>query len=277
MSLPKELPAHTMIKSTTLILALGFCLAPPLAQAKEDTKDGPRVEIKCLVPENKIAEISAKLDLASKTPIVRVVCFFDTSSLALFHHVPTKLILRSRSDSSGTDTTVKVRGAKMEGGGDVECESDKVCGKEPTESCSITNDKPQRAEIKTANCGTDIKKIFSKKQEAMAEKAFEKIDWDKLQPYGPVQGVQVWKKIEVAAIPGVREAGPLLTVERWDLPARLGKPPKILFEVSAKVPVADEPKDSKWLADFLALPGSGSEESETKTKIVLEHFAEQSP
>lgn len=258
--------------STRVLLALGLFLSPSLAPAKE-----PRVEIKCLVPEDKIAEISAKLDLASKTPIVRVVCFFDTGSLDLFHHVPSKLILRSRSDSSETDTTVKVRGAKMEENEDVECESDKVCGKEPTESCSITNDKEQRAQIKTANCGTDIKKIFSEKQEAMAAKAFPKIDWHKLQPYGPVQGVQVWKKIEVPAIPDVREAGPLLTVERWDLPARQGKHPKILFEVSAKVPLADEPKASKWLADFLALPDSGSEESETKTKIVLEHFAEKSP
>lgn len=266
-----------MIKSTTLILALGFCLSPSLAPANEDKKNGPRVEIKCLVPENKIGEISAKLDLASKPPIVRVVCFFDTGSLDLFHHAPTRLILRSRSDSSETNTTVKVRGGKMEKNEDVECESDRVCGKEPTESCSITNDKEQRAEIKTANCGTHIKKIFSEKQEALAKKAFANIDWDKLQPYGPVQGVQVWKKIAVAAIPGVREAGPPLTVERWDLPARQGKPPKTLFEVSAKVPLADEPKMSKWLADFLALPGSENEESETKTKLVLQHFADPSP
>lgn len=267
----------TMITPTTLILALGFCLPPLLVQAKEEKKNGPRVEIKCLVPENKIAEISAKLDLASKTPIVRTVCFFDTKALALFQHVPAKVILRSRSDSSETDTTVKVRGAKVEENEGVECESDKVCGKEPTESCSITNEKQQREEIKTANCGTDIKKIFSEKQEAMAKKAFAEIDWHKLQPYGPVQGVQVWKKLEVVAIPGVRDAGPPLTVERWDLPARQGKPPRILFEVSAKVSIADEPKMSKWLADFLALPDSGSEESETKTKIVLEHFADKSP
>jgi hypothetical protein len=266
-----------MTKALAITAVLGFCLSPSLAPAKEEKKNEPRVEIKCLVPENKIAEISAKLDLASKTPIVRVVCFFDTDSLDLFHHVPTQLILRSRSDSSETDTTVKVRGAKMEKNEDVECESDKVCGKEPTESCSITNDKEQRAEIKTANCGKDIKKIFSQKQRALAEKDMGKLAWHKLQPFGPVQGVQVWKKIEVAAIPGVREAGPPLTVERWDLPARQGKPPRILFEVSAKVSIADEPKISKWLADFLALPDSGSEESETKTKIVLEHFAEKSP
>lgn len=260
-----------MIKSYTLIVVLGFCLSPRLTPA-EDKPDIPRVEIKCLVPENKIAEISAKLHLASKTPLVRVVCFFDTSKLALFHHTPS-VILRSRYDSSETDTTAKVRGARMEGE-DVECESDKVCGKERTESCSVTNEKQEKAEIKTANCGKDIKKIFSKKQEAMAQKAFGKIDWEKVQPYGPVEGVQVWKKIEVPPILGVREAGPPLTVERWDLPARQGKPPKILFEVSAKVPLAEEAKVSKWLDDLLALPQSGNEESEAKTKVVLQHFAD---
>jgi hypothetical protein len=260
-----------MIKSYTLIVVLGFCLSPRLTPAK-DKPDKPRVEIKCLVPENKIGEISAKLDLASKTPLVRVVCFFDTSKLALFHHTPS-VILRSRYDSSETDTTAKVRGARMEGE-DVECESDKVCGKERTESCSVTNEKQEKAEIKTANCGKDIKKIFSKKQEAMAQKAFGKIDWKKVQPYGPVEGVQVWKKIEVPPILGVREAGPPLTVERWDLPARQGKPSKILFEVSAKVPLAEEAKVSKWLDDLLALPESGNEESEAKTKVVLQHFAD---
>lgn len=254
---------------TTLALAVAFCLSPSLAPAK---KDEPRVEIKCLVPENKIGEISAKLKLPSEPTLVRVVCFFDTSKLVLFHHTPS-VILRSRYDSSETDTTAKVRGAKMEGE-DVECESDKVCGKDRTESCSVTNEKQERAEIKTANCGKEIKKIFSKKQEAMAAKAFGKIDWEKLQPYGPVEGVQVWKKLEVPPIPGVREAGPPLTVERWDLPARQGKPAKVLFEVSAKVPLAEEAKVSRWLDDLLALPESGNEESEAKTKVVLQHFAE---
>jgi hypothetical protein len=255
--------------SITLASALAFCLSPSLALAK---KDEPRVEIKCLVPENKIAEISTKLNLPPEPTLVRVVCFFDTDKLELFHHTPS-VILRSRYDSSETDTTAKVRGAKMEGE-DVECESDKVCGKERTESCSVTNEKQERVEIKTANCGKEIRKIFSKKQEAIAEKAFGKINWEKLQPYGPVQGVQVWKKIEVPPISGVREAGPPLTVERWDLPARQGKPPKVLFEVSTKVPLAEEARVSKWLDDLLALPDAGDGESEAKTKVVLQHFSE---
>lgn len=255
------------MKTYSLTLTLGFCLWSNLAPAEAKEKD--QVEIKCLVPENKIADISAKLDLASRTPLIRVVCFFDTGSLALFQHDP-KLILRSRYDSSDeTDTTAKVRGGKVKGD-DVECEFDKVCGKERTESCSVTSKKQELAEIKAANAGKDIKKIFSKKQEAVAKGAFGKIGWDKLQPYGPVEGVKVWKKIEM---PG----GPPLTAERWELPARPGKPAKVLFEVSAKVPLSDEAKTSKWIVELLGVSKSGSEESETKTRIVLDHFAKHSP
>jgi hypothetical protein len=257
-----------MMKSSALILFIGFCLSPVLIPAKSKP-DEPRVEIKCLVPQDKISGISERLELASKTPLSRTVCFFDTGSLALFQHDP-KSILRSRYDSIGeTDTTVKVRGGKAKGH-DVECEFDKVIGKERTESCSVTNKKQTEPEIRTANAGKDVKKIFAKKQEAVAEKTFGKVNWDKLQPYGPVAGVQVWKKIEM---PG----GPPLTVERWELPARAGKPARVLFEVSAKVPLADEAKTSKWIVELLGLPESGSDESETKTRIVLEHFAEHSP
>ena len=257
-----------MIKPSTLIVTFAFCLSSVLAPATSKS-DESRVEIKCLVAEDKVAEISKKLGLTSQKPLVRVVCFFDTGSLALFQHDP-KLILRSRFDSSNeTDTTVKVRGGKAKGD-DVECEFDKVIGKERTESCSVTSKKQELAEIKTANAGKDIKKIFSKKQEAVAESVSGKVNWDKLQPYGPVQDVQVWNKIE---IPGC----PLLTVERWELPARRGKPARVLFEVSAKVPLSEEGKTSKSIAELLGVSESGSDESETKTRIVLEHFAEHSP
>jgi hypothetical protein len=257
-----------MIKSSTLIVTLCFCLSSVLAPGGTKS-DEPQVEIKCLVAEDKVAEISEKLGLASKTPLVKVVCFFDTGSLALFQHDP-KLILRSRYDSSKeTDTTVKVRGGRVKGD-EVECEFDEVLGKEKTESCSITNKKKKLAEIKAANAGKDVKRIFSKKQEAVAEGAVGKMTWNKLQPYGPVEDVKVWKKIETSDHPP-------LTVERWELLARPGKPARVLFEVSAKVPLSEEAKTSKWISELLGVAQNGNHESETKTRIVLEHFAEHSP
>lgn len=256
-----------MIKMSSLVAALGFCLwsAPAVAG---NQPEGPQVEIKCLVAAKKIPEISQKLGLTSRTPLLRVICFFDTDSLALFQHDP-KLILRSRYDSANEgETTVKVRGGKAKGKG-VECEFDKVIGKERTESCSI-NKKQTVAEIQVANGGKKMKKIFSEKQEELAEDTFGKVNWDKLRPYGPVEGVRVWKKIKAPGCPS-------LTVERWDLPARARKPGRVLFEISAKVPLAEEARTAKAIADFLGVSEDRSNESETKTRIVLEHFAGHSP
>jgi hypothetical protein len=94
--------------------------------------------------------------------------------------------------------------------------------------------------------------------------------WNKLQPYGPVEGVKVWKQIEMPDRPP-------LTVERWELPARPGKPARVHFEVSAKVLLSEEAKTSKWIAELLGVAEDGNDESETKTRIVLEHFAKHSP
>ena len=91
------------------------------------------------------------------------------------------------------------------------------------------------------------------------------------------KGSRFGKNIKAPAVPGVAETGPLLTVERWELPARLDKAAKVLFEVSAKVPLSQDEKTSKWMTDLLDLSVSDSEESETKTKLVLEHFAGHSP
>lgn len=241
-----------------------LCLWPVFVFAGKQPAEAT-VEIKCLVPKEKIAEFSRKVGLGSKVPMTRVACFFDTGSLALFQHNP-KLILRSRYDSSGaTDTTVKVRDAKVRGD-DVECEFDKVLGKDRTLSCSVTDKGQNKAQIKKANTGKDVKKIFSKQQEATLEGAFGKLDWKKLRPYGPVRDIQIWKKLK---LPG----GPDLTVERWRLPNRANRPARVLFEVSAKVPLAEEAKVSRWISSLVGVSQNGSDQqSETKTLIVLEHF-----
>jgi len=148
----------------------------------------------------------------------------------------------------------------------MECEFDKVLGKDRIRSCSVINKKKEKAQIKKANSGKNLKKIFSKAQEATLEGAVGKVDWKSFRPYGPVKGVEVWKKVKVSG-------GPDLTVERWKLPAHLGEPARVLFEVSVKVPLTEEEKVSQWLAGLIALPeNGGDQESETKTRIVLDHF-----
>jgi hypothetical protein len=240
-----------------------LCLWPLLLSAKCDATE-PTVEIKCLVPEANIADLSKKLDLQSKKSMKRVVCFFDTDSLSLFQHVP-KVILRSRYDSAhGADTTVKIRDGEVQGA-DIECEFDEVLGKEKIMSCSLTDKDEEKAQIKKANRGQKINKIFSKEQRALLQRAFGELDWETLRPYGPVKAIEVWKKVRMLD-------GPDLTIERWEFLPRSNKPGRTLFEVSAKVPLAREAETSKWIAAFVGSPENGDQESETKTRIVLEHF-----
>jgi hypothetical protein len=241
---------------------LAFCKEKDDAEKKE-----PRVEIKCMVPENKIADVSKRLGLDAGHPTeTRVVCFYDTSSKMLFEYTP-KVILRSRyaTDGTKTDTTVKIRGAKLKGA-DVECESDQVIGKPRAESCSLTDKKQPLDEIKKANEGKDVKRIFNDDQEDFVKEANVKVDWEKLVPFGPVEGVKVWKNVSAEGLEKV-------TVERWELSERDGKPRRVLLEVSTKVPVSQESEATEALSKALGITGTEEQEQETKTKIVMDHFS----
>ena len=240
---------------------LAFCKQKEEADKKEEG-----VEIKCVVPENKIADVCKNLSLNAEHPTeTRVVCFYDTNSNTLFGHTP-RVILRSRyaTDGTKTDTTVKIRGAKLKGT-DVECESDRVIGKSPAESCSLTNKKQPVDAIMKANAGKDVKKIFNRDQEEFVKKAGVDVDWEKLVPFGPVEGVKVWKHLSAPGLEGV-------TAERWDLPEMNGKSKRVLFEVSTKVSVTQESEATAALSKMLGITGTEEQEQETKTKIVMDHY-----
>jgi hypothetical protein len=243
---------------------VAFCKEKEDADKKEE-----RVEIKCLVPEGNIETVAKRLNLDSDHPTeTRVVCFYDTSSKTLFEHTP-RVILRSRytTDGSKTDTTIKIRGAKLKGE-DVECESDQVIGKPPVESCSLTDKKQGVDEIKKANDGKNVKKIFNHDQEELLKKANIDVDWKSLVPFGPVEGVKVWKDVLVEGLEKV-------TVERWELPERDGKPRRVLFEVSSKAPLSQQSGATAALSKVLGVTDTEEQEQEqeTKTKMVIDHFA----
>jgi len=61
------------------------------------------------------------------------------------------------------------------------------------ESCSLTDETQKVREIKTANKGADMKKIFNDDQEDFLLKASIEVSWKRLTPFGPVEGVKVWK------------------------------------------------------------------------------------
>ncbi len=265
-----------MIPRKLIAVFVGACLLslPNLALCKpkgeqNGEKKEERVEIKYLVPEDNIEAVSKNLHLDANHPsATRVICFYDTDSMTLFTHSP-KAILRSRYNA-GTDqqvgeTTVKVRGGKLEGK-DVKCELDEVIGKEKVESCSLTDETQKVKEIKAANKGTDMEKIFNDDQEDFLNKAGIEVSWKTLTPFGPVEGVKVWKDISAEGLDKV-------TAERWELPERAGKSKRILFEVSTKVPVSQAAQATTALSKVLGITGTEKQEEETKTKIVLEHFA----
>jgi hypothetical protein len=173
--------------ATIIVLAclnlpcLAFCKQKEDADKKEE-----RVEIKYLVPEANIEMVAKRLKLDSDHPTeTRVICFYDTDALMLFTRTP-KVILRSRystgTDQKTGDTTVKVRGGKLEGEG-LKCESDKVIGKDKVESCSLTDETQELDQIQTANNGSGVKKIFNHDQEELLRQANIDLDWNSLVPF----------------------------------------------------------------------------------------------
>src|SRR5439155_15279794 len=221
---------------------VAFCKHKGDANKKEE-----RVEIKYLVPEANIEMVAQRLKLDSDHPTeTRVICFYYTAALTLFTRTP-KVILRSRysigTDQKTGDTTVKVRGGKLKGKG-VKCEFDKVIGKDKVESCSLTDETQRLDQIQTANKGSGVKKIFNHDQEEFLKKANIDLDWKSLVPFGPVEGVKVWKNVSAEGLEK-------MTVERWELPERDGKPRRVLFEVSTKVPVTQESEATAALSKLL--------------------------
>ena len=216
--------------------------------------------------------VAQRLKLDSDHPSeTRVICFYDTAALTLFTRTP-KVILRSRysigTDQKTGDTTVKVRGGKLQGEG-VKCEFDKVIGKDKVESCSLTDETQEVDQIQTANKGSGVKKIFNHDQEKFLKKANIDLDWKSLVPFGPVAGVRVWN----VSAEGLEK----VTVERWELPERDGKSKRVLFEVSTKVPVSQESELTAELSRALGITAAEDQEEETKTKIVIDHFAGNEP
>jgi len=57
------------------------------------------------------------------------------------------------------------------------------------------------------------------------------------------------------------------------LPAVAGKPKRVLFEVSTKVPVSNAATVRKALSTALGFELIAGQNAETKTKLVLEHFS----
>ena len=251
--------AHRNLIAVGLISMIG---SSGVALGKE-----AQVELKYMVPVEKRAAVIKSLHLEDLAPsTTRVVCFYDTPSLNLFKHRP-QIILRSRYSTSGnkeTDVTVKIRETTTSVSG-AKHEFDQVIGKSMVESWSLTDNRRSVEDVQSANRGVEIKKLFTEKQEKLMFENFSPIDWDRLIPVGPVIGVKVWNLTSVASLQNI-------TVERWELPNVAGESARILFEVSTKVPVKNVAAATKALSNALGFDLVTGDDTETKTKLVLEHF-----
>ena len=138
-------------------------------------------------------------------------------------------------------------------------EKDRVVTKPVAHAYSL-DDEEDVEEIREAIEGRQsVKKIFSSNQEDLVEaKTKPKLDWDKLQPLGPVK-VMKWE---------FKTRGLKLVAERWDF----GSHPPTL-EVSTKVDESDAEETTSKLVAFLHEKGLDQDpHPETKTKEVLEYF-----
>jgi hypothetical protein len=83
--------------------------------------------------------------------------------------------------------------------------------------------------------------------------------------------VQVWKHLPAEGLRGI-------TVERWELPKTNGKPKRVLFEVSTKAPMSAVTQASATFKKLLGIEEMDTQqESETKTKLVMDHFSKEPP
>jgi len=227
-----------------------------------------QVEIKYMVPGGKIAEAIKNLHIDAMRPnATRVVCYYDTASRNLFNHKP-QIILRARYSTGGkpeADVTVKIREATA-GVFGARREFDQVVGRVMVESWSLTKKQRSLVAIKAANHGIGIKMLFDKDQVKFVRETRSTLDWDQLIAFGPVSGVKTWNLTSIA---GLRS----ITVEQWELPTVAGKAKCILFEVSTRVPAGSVVTATKALGTAIGFELVATQDEETKTKLVLEHFS----
>ncbi len=245
--------------------AIGFLVASICpASAKNPAKDGPRVEVKYVVPEAAIDAASKALELPPDPGETRSVTFYDTAALQLFER-ESKIILRARHPGThaAAELTIKVRGTVPAQDG-AECEFDLVVG-QPKRSlaCTWKDESVSVPSIVSAGDSTQIGALFAARlAQPFQQVAGKPLEQWKLIAFGPVEGVEIWKF--------ERDWAPVeITVERWKL-QREGKPVKLIFEVSMKVPPEMEEAAVKALTQKLGKPAGA--DGETKTKIVLEYF-----
>ena len=237
------------------------------------------VEIKFIFTDADLKKARDLGDLTEPTT-VRTVAFFDTAERGLLDGTllrpELKLILRGRSSPQKErgNTTLKVRTSgtldesfKTNEVAGAKREVDFAFGRPPLNSYSLDG-KQDRGEIVEVLAGhRPVKSIFTDAQEACISRVVSKsFRWSDLRIYGPVENVEVWDE---TSIPGLARA---VTFELWRLPAKGARAARQILELSARAPDDELPAVVNEIRQFLEGRGVHPSASETKTKMVLEHF-----
>jgi hypothetical protein len=258
------------------LVALGESLAPasdapPPALPIVSSSSPERMEIKLLVPADKVTQATKILELDSRPSVKQIICFFDTTDGALEAR---GLILRARQKTgSPGDSTVKLRTtgdtgelSKLEQS--IKPEADWTRETDPSTSRSVDNPAlPDGLVRKVAQGGAGAKKLFNKEQRRLVEARIKDFNWGGLRCYGPIQA-EVWEQsFKLKIFPDA------VTVERW----HMTKETRTLdiLEVSAKARVQTAAEGKELVKQFFKATeeaGLGSPGGRSKTQIVLDFF-----
>ena len=224
------------------------------------------VEIKVTIRPDQELRAERTMEINEDTADVRVIYFYDTPALDLFH---AGVALRARLvKGDDDDSTVKFRPVEaakvskdwreLEG---FKLEADCV-GERVVRSASLTVAQGKDEINQVAKGKRPIDKLFSKDQERFLAEFYKgPVDFGKLHVMGPIRVLR-WK-LEHENFPHE------LTLEEWRLPDG-----EDLVEVSIKTSPREAPKAQKAFEDHLTQLGLDPKGAqETKTRTALEYFA----
>jgi len=226
------------------------------------------VEIKITVKPTEELRALRTLELDEDTAEVRVVYFYDTPKLDLFHAgvaLRARLVKGDRDDSTVkirpvdpskiSEAWKKILGFKLEAD---------ATGLRIVRSASLTTVQKRDEINAVANEQRPIYKLFSRDQVRFLAEFYNKaVDFDKLKTLGPIR-VLCWKTEH-------KDFAYPLSIEEWRLPNG-----EDLVEVSIKVQPAQSVKAKKHFETHLkelGLDPKGAQQ--TKTLTALQYFASQ--
>jgi len=230
-----------------------------------------KIELKLLVPREKVAAATKMLKLDAKPGVKEQVFFFDTTNYVLEAH---NLILRARQKvGHPADSTVKLRTASAaselsDAEKSIKPEEDWSNEIAPAISRSVDYDPLPDGVLATVDQGTwTVDKLFNDAQRRMVEARVKNFSWPALRRFGPIQA-EVWD--EQFKLKDFPEA---VTVERW----RIEKDGNALdiLEVSAKTRPGKNGDARKLANQFFRAAekaGLGRPGGQSKTMLVFDFF-----